>query len=71
MTILYFILQLLSQTAQAHALGRVGHAQEVADAILCVTSDAASFITGAEIPVDGGMMGKNSFNCKILQNVIF
>jgi len=37
-----------------HALGRAGTVDEVAHAIAFLTSDAASFITGASIPVDGG-----------------
>lgn len=36
-------------------LGRTGTAQEVAGAVVFLISDEASFITGAEIPVDGGM----------------
>ena len=43
-----------------HALGRSGQANEVADVILFVSSDAASFMTGAEIAVDGGMRDKNA-----------
>ncbi|NIB40395.1 SDR family oxidoreductase [Pseudomaricurvus alkylphenolicus] len=35
-------------------LGRVVEAEEVADAVLFLCSDHARFITGAEIPVDGG-----------------
>ena len=35
-------------------LGRPGHAQEVASAALYLASDAAAYITGAEIVVDGG-----------------
>jgi NAD(P)-dependent dehydrogenase (short-subunit alcohol dehydrogenase family) len=34
---------------------RWGRAAEVAEAILFLASDAASFTTGAEITVDGGM----------------
>jgi len=37
-----------------HALGRCGTAEEVAHVALFLASDAASFITGAVIPVDGG-----------------
>ena len=33
---------------------RVGKAEEVAKAILFLASDAASYINGAIIPVDGG-----------------
>jgi len=35
-------------------LGRAGHTHEVAAVVTFVLSDAASFVTGAEIPVDGG-----------------
>lgn len=40
--------------AAATALGRLGEASEVADAITYLCSDRASFITGVELPVDGG-----------------
>ncbi|MEU2199309.1 SDR family oxidoreductase [Isoptericola sp. NPDC019482] len=41
-------------SAAATALGRLGAPGEVADAIAYLCSDAASFVTGAELPVDGG-----------------
>jgi NAD(P)-dependent dehydrogenase (short-subunit alcohol dehydrogenase family) len=37
-------------------LGRGGEAREVANAVLFLASDAASFITGATLLVDGGQM---------------
>ena len=37
-----------------HPLGRLGRANEVANAALFLASDEASFITGATLPVDGG-----------------
>lgn len=40
--------------APFHMLGRVGNPQEVADAVLFLCSDHASFITGTDLPVDGG-----------------
>ncbi len=38
----------------AHPIGRFGVPREIADAIAFLASDEASFITGAEIVVDGG-----------------
>ena len=37
------------------ALGRIGTPEEVANAAFFITSDAASYITGQIISVDGGM----------------
>jgi len=37
-------------------LGRIGNPQDVADAVLFLVSDAASYITGQTIAVDGGMV---------------
>lgn len=36
------------------AMKRYGHPSELVGAVLWLLSDAASFVTGAEIPVDGG-----------------
>jgi 3-oxoacyl-[acyl-carrier protein] reductase len=44
--------------AAAVPLGRVGTPQDVADACLFLLSDKASFITGAELIVDGGLTAR-------------
>ncbi|MDB4943242.1 MAG: 3-oxoacyl-[acyl-carrier protein] reductase [Labilithrix sp.] len=47
--------QLANAFASALPMGRVGHASEIASAVTFLASDDASFITGAELFVDGGM----------------
>jgi NAD(P)-dependent dehydrogenase (short-subunit alcohol dehydrogenase family) len=42
----------------AHPMGRLGEPSEVAEAILFLASDQASFITGAILPVDGGFLAQ-------------
>ena len=39
-------------------MGRLGEPEEVANAILFLASDEASFITGAILPVDGGYLAQ-------------
>ncbi|BFZ25168.1 hypothetical protein BsWGS_28207 [Bradybaena similaris] len=44
----------IERSKTTHALGRPGEADEVARTIAFLASDDASFITGANLPVDGG-----------------
>ena len=39
-----------------HPIGRNGQPKDVAEAILFLASDEAGWITGAVLPVDGGVM---------------
>jgi NAD(P)-dependent dehydrogenase (short-subunit alcohol dehydrogenase family) len=38
-----------------HPVGRIGTSDEVAAAVVWLASDAASFVTGAVLPIDGGL----------------
>jgi NAD(P)-dependent dehydrogenase (short-subunit alcohol dehydrogenase family) len=40
--------------ARLHPLGRIGDAEEVANAVLWLCSDGASWVTGEDLAVDGG-----------------
>lgn len=44
----------LTNAANTHPLGRAGNAEEVADLIVFLASDKASWITGATYEIDGG-----------------
>ncbi|NNG20188.1 SDR family oxidoreductase [Naumannella sp. ID2617S] len=53
--------QIMQQLGQHYPLGRVGQASDVADALLFLASDQASWITGAVLPVEGGILLTNAF----------
>ena len=46
--------------ARMHPLGRVGEPEDVARLITFLSSEASSWMTGAIIPVDGGVVGAGS-----------
>jgi NAD(P)-dependent dehydrogenase (short-subunit alcohol dehydrogenase family) len=47
---------------RAHPVGRLGRPEEIANVVLFLASDEASFITGACYVVDGGSMATKSVN---------
>lgn len=50
--------EVIKEWGKIHALNRVAKADEVAQVILFLASDAASFITGTQIIVDGGLLAR-------------
>ena len=43
-----------AQVVAGYPIGRIGQPEEVANAVVWLCSDAASFITGHSLPIDGG-----------------
>ena len=50
--------ELADQMESMHPIGRVGQPREVADVVLFLCSDGASFMTGSQIVIDGGALSK-------------
>jgi NAD(P)-dependent dehydrogenase (short-subunit alcohol dehydrogenase family) len=50
--------QIQKQLVEGEPIGRVGSPEEVADAVLWLCSDSASFVTGHPLAVDGGWVAQ-------------
>ena len=46
------------QVVDRHPLGRIGTAEEIADAVVWLSSEASSFVTGHTMAVDGGYLAQ-------------
>ena len=51
----------LLQSGQTHPIGRVGQPQDIANVVVFLASDKASFMTGEHVCVDGGLMAKGAW----------
>jgi len=49
--------EILEEVSKQIPLGHLGHPQDIADAVLYLASEAAGFITGQVLTVDGGLTG--------------
>jgi NAD(P)-dependent dehydrogenase (short-subunit alcohol dehydrogenase family) len=49
---------LMAKLVAAHPMGRLGQPNEVAELVVWLASDRASFVTGAYYPVDGGYLAR-------------
>lgn len=52
--------RLVRDAGEQIPLGRMGRPDEVAEAVLWLWSDAASYVTGSHLVVDGGLMAKSA-----------
>ena len=48
----------LEQLVALHPIGRLGRPEEVAELVLWLSTERASFVTGAYVPVDGGYLAR-------------
>jgi 2-keto-3-deoxy-L-fuconate dehydrogenase len=48
--------EMFDQLSRTQPLGRMGHPDEIAELALFLCSDAAAFITGSNVPIDGGFV---------------
>ncbi len=53
--------EMMARVRDAHQLGRFGRASEIANAVLFLASEEASFITGQALAVDGGFTAGHRF----------
>lgn len=51
----------LEKTGRIHPLGRIGQAEDIANAVLFLASDKASFMTGSYVAVDGGLLAQGAW----------
>ncbi len=52
---------LVGSWGKSHPIGRIGQPEDVANLVLFLASEKASFMTGENVCVDGGMMAKGAW----------
>ena len=51
----------LSRSARSHPIGRIGQPQDIANVVVFLASDKASFMTGEHVCVDGGINAEGAW----------
>ena len=59
--------RIMAAVGDRHPLGRIGTPEEVAEAVAFLCSDQASFVTGAEFVIDGGLLAQLGFATELLR----
>jgi NAD(P)-dependent dehydrogenase (short-subunit alcohol dehydrogenase family) len=54
------IERIIANCGKSHALGRIAQPSEVGEVVAFLTSPRASFVTGAEVRVDGGLLARQA-----------
>ena len=52
--------EMFDRLSRSQPIGRMGRPEEVATLILYLASDASAFLTGAALPIDGGVLSLHS-----------
>ena len=53
---------ILRDWGRNHPIGRIGAGEDIANVVLFLASEKASFMTGEYVCVDGGMMAKGAWS---------
>ncbi len=59
--------RIVAAVGERHPAGRIGTPEEVAEAVAFLCSDHASFVTGAEFVIDGGLLAQLGFATELLR----
>jgi NAD(P)-dependent dehydrogenase (short-subunit alcohol dehydrogenase family) len=53
--------EIIAEWGKNHPIGRIGTGQDIANLVLFLASDRASFMTGEHVSIDGGLMAQGAW----------